>query len=58
MMVLLTMPPVLIQIGGPVTAHCPPGVYGVQPAEEFRQAVSAEFALWPVLLRQLGIRLE
>jgi tripartite-type tricarboxylate transporter receptor subunit TctC len=34
------------------------GVYGVQPAEEFKQAVTAEFALWPVLLRQLGIRLE
>jgi tripartite-type tricarboxylate transporter receptor subunit TctC len=34
------------------------GVYGVQGAAQFKQAVDAEFALWPALLKQLGIRVE
>lgn len=34
------------------------GVYGVQTAAEFKRAVDAEFALWPSLLKRLGIRVE
>ncbi len=34
------------------------GVYGVQSADEFKKSVNADFARWPVLLKQLNIKAE